>query len=515
MDVLTTLRLNAGKFLAVLAVAIAALNVVAGMREPRTPLYKTEALVVASELGIRVDAFPRTAVAIFNGGTVARLAASYAGTGISPDDLIPAIVDIAPVENTSVVEIDAIHPDPELAALYANAAGRALAEELNRVGPGLGTFALQIEANVPVDPLEVSLLPTVAFSVVAGLLLVGGIAALVAAIQSTGRTVPLFAGRVSGPETTDTNDEDEPDDPVIGTVRYREPPVPALNGPTHDTDTPPRVEASKSARASQAAIERSVAAPPPPRQEPTLSGAMSTREDLNELEPLIPSLEKINQPSPTHPLLFIDEEAAHVLESVEGVDSVFAARLVAAGITSLAELQGADGKWLSDAIEVRRDIVVDWISQAGRLIAIDEDDEASRASQEGSQFEANTSDTDGPGPTEEPSTFSTDRADRPSSVRGGPPIGPATPANGYKKPPPTSQAVAEDGEDLTLRSIRGIGAVFAERLLSVGIASVEDLANANASSLAYTMEVRYGTVADWIKQARSLNAPDDLASESR
>ena len=55
-------------------------------------------------------------------------------------------------------------------------------------------------------------------------------------------------------------------------------------------------------------------------------------------------------------------------------------------------------------------------------------------------------------------------------------------------------------DDLTLRSIRGIGAVFAERLTTVGIATVDDLASANASSLAYTMEVRYGTVADWINR---------------
>lgn len=88
--------------------------------------------------------------------------------------------------------------------------------------------------------------------------------------------------------------------------------------------------------------------------------------------------------------------------------------------------------------------------------------------------------------------------------------------NGYRKPPPSKpSSTTNSDEDLTLRSIRGIGAVFAERLISVGIATVEDLADANASSLAYTMEVRYGTVADWIKQARALGTSPDVGSDAR
>lgn len=89
-------------------------------------------------------------------------------------------------------------------------------------------------------------------------------------------------------------------------------------------------------------------------------------------------------------------------------------------------------------------------------------------------------------------------------------MAPAGSANGYRKPPPGRMDVSDvNDDDLTLRSIRGIGAVFAERLTTVGIATVEDLASANASSLAYTMEVRYGTVADWIKQARVLSSSQD------
>ncbi len=362
MDVASTLRLNKWKFISLFLVVVASLNVVALAREPDVPLYKTEALVVASELAIRVDGLPRTAVAIFNGGTVARLAANYAGTGISPDDLIPAIVNITPVENTPVLEIDAIHPDPELAALYANAAGRALAEELNRVGPGLGSFALQVEAPVKLIPLEVSRLPNIVFSIAAAALLVAGLAALVGFLQASGRKVPLFKGpsRLVRPIPAPT-EAPEPEQDIIGTVKRGS--QPAIQAPEHPVEKP----AVAPRQATRPAIERSVTPPPPPRPEPQTTSSASTRDQLDTFEPLITPLEKINQPSPLHPLLFVDEEAAHILESVEGVDAVFAARLVAAGITSLDELGTADGKWLSDAIEVRRDIVVDWISQASRL----------------------------------------------------------------------------------------------------------------------------------------------------
>lgn len=517
MDVASTLRLNKWKFIGLFLAVIASLNVVALAREPDAPLYKTKALVVASELAIRVDGLPRTAVAIFNAGTVARLAASYAGTGISPDELIPAIVDITPVEGTTVLDIDAIHPDPELAALYANAAGRALAEEMNRIGPGLGSFALQVEAPVNVIPLEVSRLPNIIFSIVAAALLVAGLAALVAFLQASDRKVPLFAGPqrperpVAGP-----TEEPRPEDEIIGTVKMGS--QPAIQPPERQMEQP----AVGPRQAARPAIERSITPPPPPRPEPQTTPSVSTRDQLDRFEPLITPLEKIEQPSPLHPLLFVDEEAAHVLESVEGVDAVFAARLVAAGITSLGELGAADGKWLSDAIEVRRDIVVDWISQASRLTTAQEDvspDLHPERDDSGIDESTTLDEIEAQAPSDvaagsmEAGTSDRENApsdDESSAARGAPPMAPEGTANGYRKPPPGRLARVDVGDDdLTLRSIRGIGAVFAERLTTVGIATVEDLASANASSLAYTMEVRYGTVADWIKQARVLSSTPD------
>ena len=184
-DVLRTLKRSPLLFFVLAAAIVYSVNMLALLNEPDEPQYHAEALVVANELGIRVDAFPRTAVAIFNGGTVAALAAERAGTGISPDKLIPDIVTVEPVEGTGVVEVDAIHEDPDTAALYANVTGQALAEELNRVGPGLGVFALQIRATPPTAPLEKSFLPTIVLSVVAALLLTGGFAALITVLVAS------------------------------------------------------------------------------------------------------------------------------------------------------------------------------------------------------------------------------------------------------------------------------------------------------------------------------------------
>ncbi len=274
MDVASTLRLNKWKFISLFLVVVASLNVVVLAREPDVPLYKTEALVVASELAIRVDGLPRTAVAIFNGGTVARLAANYAGTGISPDDLIPAIVNITPVENTPVLEIDAIHPDPELAALYANAAGRALAEELNRVGPGLGSFVLQVEAPVKLIPLEVSRLPNIVFSIVAAALLVAGLAALVGFLQASGRKVPLFKGpsRSVRPIPAPT-EAPEPEQDIIGTVKRGS--QPAIQAPEHPVEKPAVAPRQEPARQSNGRSRH------PRRPVPSLRRLRRRRPEIN------------------------------------------------------------------------------------------------------------------------------------------------------------------------------------------------------------------------------------------
>lgn len=170
-----------------LIVAIAATIVIAATASAET-LYEADALVVATELEVRVDAFPGTATAIFEGSAVAEAAAAAANTGISADDLIPDIVDISPVDGTAVVEVFAKHPNPELAALYANAGAQALVEELNRVGPGLGAFSLHSPARVPVDPIPYSIVEATAKGLVIGSVVVYGLIALIAVLAASSRS---------------------------------------------------------------------------------------------------------------------------------------------------------------------------------------------------------------------------------------------------------------------------------------------------------------------------------------
>lgn len=158
-----------------LAVALAVVAI-GELSRPNEPVYHAESLVVANELAIRVESLPRTAVAIFNSSGVAELAVSLSGTEVDPDYLIREIVNAEPVENTNVIEVDAMHTDPELAAAYANAAGEALAQELNRIGAGLGSFSLHVRAEVPDAPV-----PTGRLQLLVAALIAGAAAAIAAA----------------------------------------------------------------------------------------------------------------------------------------------------------------------------------------------------------------------------------------------------------------------------------------------------------------------------------------------
>ncbi|HEX9855365.1 MAG TPA: helix-hairpin-helix domain-containing protein [Acidimicrobiia bacterium] len=56
-----------------------------------------------------------------------------------------------------------------------------------------------------------------------------------------------------------------------------------------------------------------------------------------------------------------------------------------------------------------------------------------------------------------------------------------------------------------LEAVRGIGPVYAGRLASIGIGSLEALADAEASFVAAELEIPAGHVADWIAQAAALS----------
>jgi predicted flap endonuclease-1-like 5' DNA nuclease len=321
--------------------------------------------VIATELEIRIESLPRTAVAIFNAPTVAARAVELAGTDIAPDDLIPAVVQVNPLENTGVIEIDAQHPDPELAALYANSAGRALAEEMNLVGPGLGTFSLQIPAAVPEDAVEPSILPILAVSVAAAAVLVVGVAALAAMFSRQRGTTSVAPS--SAPVATATGPAN---------------PSPAQSRPAPSTPAP-RVVAERRHDSAPSASDGNK--PHAKKKQPKPGEDDADELKVDELEPFVHHLDRIPRPAPIHPLASSAEQAYALMESISGVGPVFGARLAALGITKVSELAAADPKWVADAVEVRREVVIDWIRQAiglhselhdGVEDAIDGEDEA-------------------------------------------------------------------------------------------------------------------------------------------
>lgn len=353
-DVIELMRAHRVRFASLAVAIVIAVTTVGYLATSTEPYYETEALVIATELEIRVDSLPRTAVAIFNGGTVAARAVELAGTDLDPDDLIPWIVEAQPLENTGVIEIDARHPDPELAAAYANAAGRALAEELNLIGPGLGTFTLQIPAPVPTTPRQQSVLPIVAISLVAAAALVIGVAALIAVFSpstsaaTTSPTAPTPAGRKGAATVTPSAAESPAAAPQ---------PSPAMARKPSENNAPPSSDGKRSDKKS-----RSDKAPGTTAKQP---GEDDLDElDLTEIEPLVHHLDRIPRPAPIHPLASSSEQANALMESISGVGPVFGARLAALGITKVSELASADPKWVADAVEVRREVVVDWIRQA-------------------------------------------------------------------------------------------------------------------------------------------------------
>jgi predicted flap endonuclease-1-like 5' DNA nuclease len=70
-----------------------------------------------------------------------------------------------------------------------------------------------------------------------------------------------------------------------------------------------------------------------------------------------------------------------------------------------------------------------------------------------------------------------------------------------------AMAAMNSGDNGRLVDVTGIGPAYAARLNSIGINSLEDLAHADAETIASRIEVIGGaaTVSDWINQARSMH----------
>jgi hypothetical protein len=152
---------------------------------PEPDEYHSVALVVAQELeGIRPEHLPRLAEAIFTGNNVAQQTIRELDLPIRPEDLVPDHARIEVLEGTVVIRVIGVSQDPRTAADVANAASEALMEELDRLGPGVGTFALQERGAVPSGPVPRPMrIPPLLIGLMGGAVLGVGVAFLLLAVR--------------------------------------------------------------------------------------------------------------------------------------------------------------------------------------------------------------------------------------------------------------------------------------------------------------------------------------------
>lgn len=141
------------------ALAVAAGGSAAFAPQKPGTAYQARALVVATTLEVRTDQLPRLAAAVFRSTAVAQSAVERGPLPYDPEDLVPDYADIDPLEDNVVVFVDGTAHEPALAARVANAAAEALVDELNDLGTGVGTFAIQQRAVVPTRPVSEPAIP--------------------------------------------------------------------------------------------------------------------------------------------------------------------------------------------------------------------------------------------------------------------------------------------------------------------------------------------------------------------
>lgn len=147
-------------------------------------IYEARALVVAQQLELSSQSLPRFGEAVFTSGAVIRRVAADPGVAAPAESLVPDRLEVVTGLDSPVFEVIGKDIDPETAALLANLAATVFVEELNRAGPGIGTFALQDAAQAPDEPRSPLSLPvSVVAGVLAGTLLGGGLVTLLVVLR--------------------------------------------------------------------------------------------------------------------------------------------------------------------------------------------------------------------------------------------------------------------------------------------------------------------------------------------
>lgn len=147
-DALLTLRWGVSRYRVVLVACI--LLVVVGLtlfEETRPTHYDAEALVVADNLKSQLVALPRYGQGVFSTGEVARRITRTFGADGDPATVVPRRVSVDTPQNSLIFHVAGHDEDPDQAMAIANLAAAVFTEQLNRSGPGVGSFAVQSEAT--------------------------------------------------------------------------------------------------------------------------------------------------------------------------------------------------------------------------------------------------------------------------------------------------------------------------------------------------------------------------------
>lgn len=116
-------------------------------------VYAAEALVVTRQLDPSAQVLPRYASSVFHSGEVARRVATDLGIA-DPSELVPDRLDVITPEDSILVTVVGRDADPNIAAQLADAGAAVFVNELNRGGPGIGTFSVQNRATVPSEATQ-------------------------------------------------------------------------------------------------------------------------------------------------------------------------------------------------------------------------------------------------------------------------------------------------------------------------------------------------------------------------
>lgn len=163
------------------------------------PVYEAEALIVAQQLSLDPKALPGYAGAVFSSGAVARAVGADPALRMQPETLIPDKLEVRTAPDSVAVQVVGRDPDPDTASRLTNAAAGAFVIELNRAGPGIGSFALQDRASIPAEPVAgaISLPVALAAGAVAGAVLGAGVVVLLLVARRP-VVVPGDAEQVAG-----------------------------------------------------------------------------------------------------------------------------------------------------------------------------------------------------------------------------------------------------------------------------------------------------------------------------